>query len=82
MRAISPITALAPGQRFAQPGAGDRFPSQTVTVDRLERDPFGALVVIFRAADGRDLTVYGSQVEAAVADGALTPLTPELARSA
>lgn len=82
MRALSPITVLARGQRFAQPGAGDRTPSQTVTVDRLEHDPFGALVVVFRAADGRHLTVYGSQVEAAVADGALAPLAPELARSA
>ncbi len=82
MRAISPISALAPGQRFAQPGPGDRSPSQPVTVDRLERDPFGALVVVFRAADGRDLTIYGSQVDEAVAEGALTPLAPELARSA
>jgi len=82
MRALSPLTNLAPGQRFAHPGAGDQQPTQQVTVARVERDPFGFLVVVFRGPDGRELTVYESQVAAAVEDGAMTLLSPELACSA
>lgn len=82
MRVLSPLTNLAPGQHFAHAGADDVHPSQAVTVARVERDPLGFLVVVFRTSDGRDLTVYESQVAAAVEAGALTLLSPELARSA
>lgn len=82
MRVLSPLTNLAPGQHFAHAGADDEHPSQPVTVSQIERDAHGFLVVVFRTPDGRELTVYESQVAVAVEAGAMTLLTPELARTA
>ncbi len=67
-------TFLAPGQRYVQPGgAGWRTDAQ-VTVARLDRDAFGFPRVVFRCPDGRELTAYAAQVEAAIADGELSPI--------
>lgn len=66
-------TRLAPGQRFVQP-AGDRRLGQPITIARLDRDAHGLPRVTFRAADGRELTAYAAQIEAAIAEGILAPL--------
>ena len=67
-------TYLAPGQRYAQPGTSGWRLDQQVTIARLDRDPFGFTHVVFRGADGREVTAYAIQVEAAIADGTLTPV--------
>jgi hypothetical protein len=64
--------ALAPGQQFIQPGDRAGQPDQMVTVARLEQDRFGVPLVTFLLPDGRDLTTYADQIEAAIAEGALT----------
>lgn len=66
-------TRLAPGQSFAQPD-GDHRLGQPITIARLDRDALGLPRVTFRAPDGRELTAYTAQVEAAIAEGILAPL--------
>lgn len=82
MRALSLGPTFIPGQRFVQTAGVDHTPTQTVTISRVDRDPFGFPVVIFRGHDGRCLSIYGSQVEAALAVGALAPIGTDLVRSA
>lgn len=65
---------LTPGQWFAQPG-DDRRIDQPVAVERLDRDPLGFPRVIFRCSDGRQLTAYAAQIEWAVAEGQLAPIS-------
>ena len=67
-------TFLAPGQRYAQPGEHGWRLDQQVTVARLDRDNLGLPRVTFRFPDGRELTAYAAQVEAAIADGDLAPV--------
>jgi len=46
-------------------------------VSRLVRDPLGLLHVVLRAPDGREISAYAEQVEAAVAEGHLAPVTAD-----
>jgi hypothetical protein len=72
-------THLAPGQRYAQPGGARR--DQQVTIAHLDRDTHGLPRVIFLAPDGRHLTAYATQVEAAIATGVLAPIAVPSAAS-
>lgn len=68
-------TYLAPGQRYLQPGNPSRRGSDhQVTIVRLDYDHFGFPRVTFRVADGREVTAYAVQIEAAIEDGALSPV--------
>lgn len=67
-------TFLAPGQRYAQPGGDAHLRDQQVTIARLDRDRFGLPRVTFLVPDGREITAYASQIEAAIAEGALAPV--------
>ena len=71
--ALAPRTFLAPGQRYAEPGE-DAHLEQQVTIARLDRDRFGVPRVTFLVPDGREVTAYAAQIEAAIADGALAPV--------
>ncbi len=66
-------TYLAPGQRYAEPG-GVTHLDQQVTIARLDHDRFGVPRVTFLVPDGREVTAYAAQIEAAIADGALAPV--------
>ena len=70
----TPRTYLAPGQRYAQPGEHTWRLDQQVTIARLDKDALGVPRVTFLVPDGREVTAYAAQVEAAIADGALTPV--------
>ena len=63
-------TILSPGQRFH---ATDTHPEE-LTVARLVTDRFGLLHVTLRSADGREISAFAEQVEAAIAEGHLTPM--------
>jgi hypothetical protein len=65
-------TYLSPGQRFQ---SGDLLTSE-LTVARLVRDRFGLLHVTLRSAEGREISAFAEQVEAAIAEGHLTPVHP------
>lgn len=67
-------TYLAPGQRYAQPGGDPRDRDHQVTIARLDQDQFGVPRVTFLVPDGREITAFAAQVEAAIADGALAPI--------
>jgi len=68
-------TYLALGQRYMQPGGALwTHPERQVTIVRLDRDHYGFPKVTFRGGDGREVTAYAVQIEAAIADGELTPV--------
>lgn len=63
-------TYLSPGQRFQ---SADAVESE-LTVARLVTDRLGLLHVTLRAADGREISAFAEQVEAAITEGQLTPV--------
>ena len=67
-------TFLAPGQRYAQLDSSTWRLDQQITVARLDEDAYGIPRVTFRRSDGRELTAYAAQIEAAIADGQITPV--------
>lgn len=67
-------TFLFPGQRFR---SEDNLVSD-LTVARLVRDRLGLMHVTLRSDDGRELSAFVEQVEAAVASGHLTPIQDQL----
>lgn len=71
MRNRNPFsTYLSPGQRFQSADIDD----PELTVARLVTDRLGLLHVTLRAADGREISAFAEQVEAAITEGQLTPL--------
>ncbi len=71
-------TYLTPGQRFQ---SSDGLLAD-LTVARLVRDRLGLLHVTLRADDGHEISAYAEQVEAAIAEGQLTPLVVSFTESA
>jgi len=73
-------TFLSPGQRFQ---STDMLASE-LTVARLVTDRLGLLHVTLRAEDGREISAFAEQVEAAITEGQLTPVaaTAQLAATA
>ncbi len=63
-------TYLSPGQRFL---SADVLTSE-LTVARLVTDKLGLLHVTLRAEDGREISAFAEQVEAAITEGHLTPV--------
>lgn len=63
-------TYLSPGQRFQ---SADVRASE-LTVARLVTDRLGLLHVTLRAEDGREISAFAEQVEAAITEGQLTPV--------
>jgi len=63
-------TYLSPGQRFH---SADLLAAE-FTVARLVTDRLGLLHVTLRSADGREVSAFAEQVEAAIAEGQLTPI--------
>ncbi len=64
-------TYLSPGQRFQ---SADVLNSE-LTVARLVTDRLGMLHVTLRAEDGREISAFAEQVEAAIMEGQLTPVS-------
>lgn len=71
---VAAQTFLALGQRYAQSDAPAWRVDQQITVAKLDRDHYGIPRVTFRRGDGRELTLYTAQIEAAIADGQITPI--------
>ena len=63
-------TYLSPGQRFQ---SADTLISE-LTVARLVTDKLGLLHVTLRDADGREISAFAEQIEAAISEGHLTPV--------
>lgn len=74
-QSVSFTTYLSPGQRFR---SEDRLVSD-LTVARLVRDRLGLMHVTLRSDDGRELSAFVEQVEAAIAGGHLTPIADHAA---
>lgn len=62
---------IAVGEQFRQDDGHASV--QVVTIARIEPGQFGLDRVIFRGPDGREITTYMTQVEAALAEGTLSP---------
>jgi hypothetical protein len=71
-------TYLTPGQRFQ---SSDGLLAD-LTVARLVTDRLGLLHVTLRADDGHEISAFAEQVEAAIAEGQLTPLVASFTGSA
>ncbi len=71
-------TFLSPGQKFIASDLISSLGSSEVTVARLVRDQLGLLHVTLRTADGREISAFAEQVEAAVAEGNLRPASSGL----
>jgi hypothetical protein len=70
-------TFLSPGQKFASAeisGLG----SEPLTVARLVTDRYGMLHVTMRTGSGREISAFVEQVEMAVSEGHLVPVSPAL----
>lgn len=72
-----PRTFLSPGQRFQSADVFAGGDDAELVVSRLVRDPLGLLHVVLRAQDGREISAYAEQVEAAIAEGHLAPIGTE-----
>lgn len=66
------ITFLSPGQRFQT----DDTPDSDITVARLVTDRLGLLHVTLRYDNGHEISAFAEQIEAAIADGHLSPVMP------
>lgn len=71
----SVTTFITPGQRF-EATHGSTLPEESLTVARLVRDRFGLMHVTLRTASGREISAFVEQVEIAVSEGHLIPITP------
>lgn len=71
-------TYLSPGQRFHASDQAAALGSHELTVARLVRDRLGMLHVTLRTAEGREISAFAEQVEAAIAEGMLRPVEGEL----
>lgn len=65
------LRPIALGQRFYQ--FDGRNQDELVTVIGLDEDALGCSRIIFQAECGREIRAYAAQIEAAVAEGDLTP---------
>jgi hypothetical protein len=72
-------TYLSPGQRFVAPDLESSLGSHELTVARLVRDRLGLMHVTLRTDDGREISAFVEQVEAAIAEGNLRPVEVGLA---
>lgn len=71
-------TYLSPGQRFVAPDLVSALGSHELTVARLVRDRLGLMHVTLRTDDGREISAFVEQVEAAIAEGNLRPAEDSL----
>ena len=71
---LSPATFLAPGQKYWATDLMTSPGTQEVTVVRLVRDSLGLLHATLRTDDGREISAFAEQVEAAIAEGMLRPV--------
>lgn len=64
-------TFLLPGQRFRSLDLFAARDDSELIVSRLVRDTLGLQHVVLRDQDGREISAYTEQVEAAIAEGHL-----------
>jgi len=67
-------TFLSPGQRFRSLDLFATRDTNELIVSRLVRDTLGLQHVVLRDQDGREISAYAEQVEAAIAEGHLSPI--------
>lgn len=74
MADLTPITFLAPGQRYAPTGSPAWRADRQVTILQVGRDRSGLLRVAYRSSNGDHVVEPTAQFEAAVATGKLVPV--------
>lgn len=65
------FTFLSLGQQYTTAGEAG-----FMAVARLTCDPFGMLHVTLRMEDGREVSAFAEQIEAAIAEGQIVPAGP------
>lgn len=72
MHTIQTDCTIQPGQRYLATDPHTPLASRELVVDRLVRDELGMLHIIMLDLDGREISTFAEQVEAAIDVGLLT----------
>lgn len=73
VQTLYPIPTIRPGTRFRATDPTSPIATSELVVDRLVRDDFGMLHIVLVDLDGREISLFAEQFEAAVAGGFLDP---------
>lgn len=74
LQTIVPDTSISAGQRFSTSHPGVHVADSELIVDRCVRDDLGMLHVILLDLEGREISLFAEQFEAAVDGGQLAPV--------
>lgn len=72
LQTLHPIFDVRPGQRYRATDPTSPLSATELVVDRLVRDDLGMRHVVLLDLDGREISLFTEQFEAAVAAGFLT----------
>lgn len=68
---LHPVPDIRPGKRFRATDPTSPIATTELVVDRLVRDDLGMLHIVLIDLDGREISLFAEQFEAAVAAGFL-----------
>lgn len=68
---LHPVPEIHPGMRYRATDPTSPLATSELVVDRLVRDDLGMLHVVLVDLDGREISLFAEQFEAAVAAGFL-----------
>lgn len=71
MRTIQTDCTIQPGQRYAAADTYTPLAARELIVDRLVRDDLGMLHIVLEDLEGREISLFAEQMEAAIDAGML-----------
>lgn len=71
LQTLQPTVDVQPGQRYRGTDPTSPLSTSELVVDRLVRDELGMLHVVLLDLDGREISLFAEQFEAAVVAGYL-----------
>jgi hypothetical protein len=73
VQTLHPIPEIRPGSRYRATDPTSPIATSELVIDRLVRDDLGMLHVVLLDLEGREISLFAEQFEAAVASGFLAP---------
>lgn len=73
IQTLHPIPTIQPGTHYRATDPTSPIATSELVVDRLVRDDLGMLHIVLMDLDGREISLFAEQFEAAVATGFLAP---------
>lgn len=74
VQTLHAIPTIQPGTRYRAADPTSPIATSELVVDRLVRDELGMLHIVLADLDGREISLFAEQFEAAVAAGFLAPM--------